>query len=216
MLKGVRTALVAIMACLATEEARALDQSPVAFIKVIGNAGNVIDVGSGVLISKDGWILTAHHVLEKATINPNSPVSDEIEVSFVTPNDLKPALLFGCDTFAADLCLLYVKPGDLRSAINPATTPRCQMLAASDAVTVVGFSGDRSLVDGKVESDTPNALFKTKMSAPITPGMSGGPVFDGGDRLVGIAYGAAGASFFTPIQFGRLLLQAAGIDCGRN
>ena len=47
MLKGVRTALVAIMACQATEEARALDQSSVAFIQVTGNAGNVIDVGSG-------------------------------------------------------------------------------------------------------------------------------------------------------------------------
>ena len=48
------------------------------------------------------------------------------------------------------------------------------------------------------------------MSAPITPGMSGGPVFDGGGRLVGIAYGAAGASFFTPIQFGRLPVTGGG------
>ena len=43
------------MACQATEEARALDQSSAAFIQVIGHAGNVIDVGSGVLITEDGW-----------------------------------------------------------------------------------------------------------------------------------------------------------------
>jgi S1-C subfamily serine protease len=216
MLKGFRTTLVAIVACLATEEAHALDQSSTAFIQIVGHDNNTIDVGSGVLITEDGWILTAHHVLENARINPNSPTSDEIKVSFVTQHNLKPALLFGCDPFAADFCLLYVQPGDLPPGIKPATTPRCQMLAAQDDVTVVGFSGDRSVVSGKVESDTPNALFKTKMSAPITPGMSGGPVFDGGSRLVGIAYGAAGASFFTPIQFGRLLLQAAGVDCGKT
>ena len=97
-----------------------------------------------------GIIDCAVMFLEKATINPNSPASDEVKVSFVAESNLKPALLFGRDTFAADFCLLYVKPGDLPPAIKPATTPRCQMLAASDAVTVVGFSGGRSVVAGQV------------------------------------------------------------------
>ncbi len=216
MLRVAQTTLVAIMACQVTEEARALDQSSTAFIQVVSSGGNIVDVGSGVLITADGWVLTAHHVIEHAKTDPNSPTSDQIKVSFVTQNDLRPALLFGCDTFKADMCLLYVNPGDLPAGITPAGSPRCQMLAATDPVTAVGFSGGRKVKSGNVSADVPNALFKTEMSAPIVPGMSGGPVFDSGGRLVGIAYGASNASFFTPIQFGRLLLQAAGVDCAKS
>ena len=204
---------------ICSARAEAIDNF-VAFVKISDASGTVLkSQGSGVLISSDGWILTAKHVFEEPGVDTDS---DLVQVSFVTPNKLVPARYFACDPFGQDFCLLLVDPNDIPPNVSPATHLRCQNLKTGDKIKALGFpSGEPAVqVDkGDVVSNTLGFRFKVETDADLKKGMSGGPVVDADTSVfvLGIVYGKAsnGDKFFTPIGFSRALLQIAGADCGK-
>ena len=207
---------LAMAASVVATSAYSADDSSVAFIKVSdGSAAVTKSLGSGALINNQGWIITAKHVFEAPGVDLGT---DNIQVAFRIKNQLFPAMFFGCDPFNADLCLIHVDPANLKDA-KPLPGINCDQLSAGSSVVALGFSAGAetpNIVNGQVTNNGLAQHFKRVMSTGIQPGMSGGPILDSSGALVGISYGAANTmteTFYSPIEFGRVLLQATGSDC---
>jgi S1-C subfamily serine protease len=202
---------------VATSAYSADDDSSVAFIKVSdGSAAVTKSLGSGALINDQGWIITAKHVFEAPGVDLST---DKIQVAFKTKSSsLFPAMFFGCDPFNADLCLIHVEPGNIKD-VRPVPGINCVQLSVGSSVVALGFSAGAetpNIVNGQVTNNSLTQHFKRFMSTGIQAGMSGGPILDSSGALVGISYGAADShteTLYSPIEFGRVLLQATGSDC---
>ncbi len=173
-------------------------------------------VGSGVLISGDGYILTNNHVITAR----DGDVADEILVELNDGREL-PARLIGRDprsdlavlkVEAADLPFLPIadsdqlEVGDVVFAIgNPmgiglTITQGIVSATGRDNLSILGDSGYESFI---------------QTDAPINPGNSGGALIDAYGRLVGIntailsrSGGSIGLGFAIPSTFARSIALA--------
>ena len=165
-------------------------------------------VGSGVIISPDGYIVTNNHVVEGAT---------QIKV---TLNDRRvlTGKLIGTDKLT-DIAVIKVDAHDLpcmswgdSNKLQPGQT----VLAFGSPFGVLQFSVTRGIVSAvnrsAMSSDarTPGGLIQT--DAAVNPGNSGGPLVNAHGELVGInqmiatnSGQFAGASFAIPSQTARAI-----------
>ena len=178
-------------------------------------------LGSGFLISADGYLLTNNHVIEGA---------DKVKVRLSDKSEYE-ARVVGADQ-ATDLALLKIEAdhslpflefgdsdsllvGDWVIAIgNP--FPQ-QGLDRTVTVGVVSALGRRDLV---FDGDTPTYQNYIQTDASINPGNSGGPLINLAGQVVGINAAIAsptgtnvGIGFAIPINFARLVvpeLQTSG------
>lgn len=158
--------------------------------------------GSGVIISKDGYIVTNYHVIEGAS-NISITLRDKTEYT-----DVKVV-----GTYAAgDIALLKVKP---KKDLSYATLGDSSKLSVGDYAVVIGnplgqlggtvTDGIISALDREVTIDnqTMNLL---QTNSEISPGNSGGGLFNGNGELVGIvnakssSNSAEGIGFAIPIN----------------
>ncbi len=136
--------------------------------------------GSGVVISKDGYIVTNNHV-----------ISDASSIT-VTTTDGKSyeAQLVGADS-DSDLAVIKIDASDL----TPATFGKSSDLEVGDVAIAIGnplgelggtvTEGIISALDRQIEVDgTLMTLLQT--DASISPGNSGGGLFDANGNLIGI------------------------------
>jgi serine protease DegQ len=139
----------------------------------------ITSLGSGVIVSKDGYILTNHHVVEAA---------DEIQVAL--PNGQKvEAKLVGSDP-DTDIAVLKIKVNDL----HPITFANPGTLRVGDVVLAVGdpFGVGQTVTMGIVSALGRNHLgintFENfiQTDAAINPGNSGGALVDSSGNLVGL------------------------------
>ncbi|WP_328774682.1 S1C family serine protease [Deinococcus aquaedulcis] len=136
-------------------------------------------VGTGVLISPDGLVLTAYHVIQGATV---LSVQTEDRTRYV-------AQVVGYND-QDDLALLRVSV--------PAGTPYLRLAAARPAVGDIALAignGNGAFLKTKVgrltglDSDAGRADFPPgtlELNAPLVPGDSGGPVVNARGELTGI------------------------------
>ena len=175
-------------------------------------------LGSGVIVSSNGYILTNHHVVEAA---------DEVEVALVDGRKTK-ASIIGSDP-ETDLAVLKVKLEDL-----PAITfGQSQQVKVGDVVLAVGnpFGVGQSVTMGIV-----GALSRSQVGintfedfiqtdAAINPGNSGGALTDTSGNLIGIntaiysrTGGSLGIGFAIPIhaakQIMEQIIQSGGVVRG--
>jgi len=175
-------------------------------------------LGSGVIVSANGYILTNHHVVEAA---------DEVEVALVDGRKTK-ASIIGSDP-ETDLAVLKVKLEDL-----PAITfGQSQQVKVGDVVLAVGnpFGVGQSVTMGIV-----GALSRSQVGintfedfiqtdAAINPGNSGGALTDTIGNLIGIntaiysrTGGSLGIGFAIPIhtakQIMEQIIQSGGVVRG--
>jgi serine protease DegQ len=167
----------------------------------------VSNLGSGVIVSSNGYILTNHHVVEAA---------DEIQVALANGQTL-PARVVGADP-ETDLAVLKIDAGDL-----PAITfARIDSLNVGDWVLAVGnpFGVGQTVTAGIV-----SALGRTHLGintfenfiqtdAAINPGNSGGALVDVAGHLVGInsaiysrTGGSQGIGFAIPVSIARQIME---------
>lgn len=136
--------------------------------------------GSGVIISKDGYIVTNHHVIANA---------NRIEITTSDKKTYK-AKLVGDDA-QTDLALLKVSANNL----TPATIGRSDKIAVGELAVVIGnplgelggsvSAGIISAKDRKMTIEKKNMkLIQT--DATVNPGNSGGGMFNQYGQLVGI------------------------------
>lgn len=146
------------------------------------------EVGSGVIIEKDGVIVTNYHVVAN---------SDEIFVTLADGRRFQ-ARLVGADP-ASDLAVLRIDAHDLPTAIWGDS----DTVEVGEMVWAIGnpFGLDRTLTYGIVSAvgrrgvlDSPYQEF-LQTDASINPGNSGGPLVDVHGRIMGITTAIVGKDY---------------------
>ena len=166
-------------------------------------------LGSGVIVSPQGIILTNHHVIEGA---------DEIEVSFADGRKRK-AKLIGSDP-ETDIAVLKIDASDLP---NPITLGRMESVHVGDIVLAIGnpFGVGQTVTSGIVSALGRNQLgintFENfiQTDAAINPGNSGGALVDTRGNLIGIntaiysrSGGNMGIGFAIPINTAKQVMES--------
>lgn len=162
-------------------------------------------LGSGFVIDSEGFILTNHHVVERAS---------EIEVFFGEEKGSKfKAKLIGSDK-KTDVALLQVKSG---SHLFPLPLGNSDSVKVGESVMAIGnpFGLSHTVTAGiisaknRVIGQGPFDNF-LQTDASINPGNSGGPLFNAKGEVIGIntAINAAGQGlgFAIPINQAKKLL----------
>jgi len=170
-------------------------------------AQRAASLGSGVIVSASGYVLTNHHVVETA---------DEIEVALADGKKLL-AKVVGNDP-ETDLAVLRVNAQNL-----PAITfGSSETLRVGDVVLAIGnpFGVGQTVTSGIV-----SALGRTGLGintfenfiqtdAAINPGNSGGALVDAGGNLVGIntaifsrTGGSMGIGFAIPVSTAKMVFE---------
>jgi Do/DeqQ family serine protease len=164
-------------------------------------------LGSGVIVSEQGYVLTNHHVIESV---------DEIEVALADSRKVK-ARVVGTDP-ETDLAVLKIELREL-----PAITfSRAEQLRVGDVVLAIGnpFGVGQTVTLGIVSGLGRNQLgiatFENfiQTDASIHPGNSGGALVDASGNLVGIntaIYSQTGASmgigYAIPVSMARQVME---------
>lgn len=143
---------------------------------------SVEGLGSGVLISKDGLILTAAHVVNLA---------DSVHVEFVNGKKVLGKVIAAEPT--ADIALLKID--EIPDGVTPVNLSNSDAVAVGDDIYVIGapygishtltagyISGRRAATDTSMFADV--EFFQT--DAAINQGNSGGPMFNMQGEVVGI------------------------------
>lgn len=139
----------------------------------------VSNLGSGVIVSEDGFILTNHHVIEAA---------DEIQVALPDGKILE-AEVVGTDP-ETDLAVLRVK----QKGLPAVTFAKAETLRVGDVVLAIGnpFAFGQTVTMGIVSALGRSHLgintFENyiQTDAAINPGNSGGALVDTAGNLVGV------------------------------
>ncbi len=160
-------------------------------------------LGSGVIISEKGYILTNNHVVAEA---------DEIAV-VIGGGAVAPAKIVGTDP-ETDLAVLKVNASGLR----PITFGKSETLQVGDVVLAIGnpFGVGQTVTQGIISATGRNRLgintFENfiQTDAAINPGNSGGALIDTRGNLVGIntaifsqSGGSQGIGFAIPVSLAR-------------
>lgn len=165
-------------------------------------------LGSGVIVSPEGFILTNNHVIEAA---------DEIEVAL---NDGRkfPASVIGRDP-ESDLAVLRITAN---APVPSITFSRADMLHVGDVVLAIGnpFGVGQTVTMGIISALGRSHLgintFENyiQTDAAINPGNSGGALVDSSGNLVGIntaiysrTGGSLGIGFAIPVSIARNVLE---------
>lgn len=164
-------------------------------------------LGSGVIVSKDGYILTNNHVVENA---------DEVKVGLNDGREL-PAKVVGTDS-KTDVAVLKVEANDLA----PLPLADSDQIEVGDLVLAVGnpFGIGQTVTMGIVSATgraTIGLAYEDfiQTDAAINPGNSGGALVDGEGRLVGIntailsrSGGNQGIGFAIPSNLARSVMES--------
>jgi serine protease Do len=165
-------------------------------------------LGSGVIISSDGYILTANHVVEGA---------DKVKVALASGEKEFDAKVIGTDP-PTDTAVLKVDGKNL-PAITIADSDK---LEVGDVVLAIGnpFGVGQTVTMGIVSAlgrggfGINNYENFIQTDAAINPGNSGGPLVDAEGRLVGIntwiisrSGGFQGLGFAVPINMARYVME---------
>jgi S1-C subfamily serine protease len=138
----------------------------------------LIGTGTGTAISRDGLILTAHHVIKNAK-----------RIMIETQQGRRPAIVVGANS-KSDIALLKCEGADL----NPIPIADSKHVRVGQSVFTVGFPQIRvqgvkpKFTKGEISgycgiADDPTSW---QISVPLQPGNSGGPLVDGNGNVIGI------------------------------
>ena len=167
-----------------------------------------VGLGSGVIVSPEGYLLTNHHVVDQAS---------EIEVQLADGRQAR-ARLVGSDP-ETDIAVLKIELPNLPVV----TLGDVRALRIGDAVLAIGnpfnvgqtvTAGIVSALDRNQAGSSPFQNF-IQTDAAINPGNSGGALVDAAGHLVGIntaiysrTGGSMGIGFAVPVDTARQVMEA--------
>jgi len=175
-----------------------------------GGQSRFAETGSGVLITQDGKVMTAAHVVH---------AMDEISVEFLGGETVKAHVV--ASEPAADLSLLQLER--VPSGAKASPLANSDPIQVGDPVIIVGapYGLSYSLSAGLISARwKPNTVYKTmplaeffQTTATINTGNSGGPMFDMNGQVIGIVShnisksgGSEGLGFVVTINTAKKLL----------
>ncbi len=164
-------------------------------------------LGSGVIVSSEGYILTNHHVVESA---------DEIEVALADGRNF-PARIVGTDP-ETDLAVLKINAKELPAITFAAP----EKISIGDVVLAIGnpFGVGQTVTQGIISAlgrshlgiNTFENFIQT--DASINPGNSGGALIDTQGNLVGVnsaiysrSGGSMGIGFAIPVSLAKQVME---------
>lgn len=165
------------------------------------------NLGSGVIVSPNGYILTNHHVVEAA---------DEVEIAMVDGRKAK-ATIVGTDP-ETDLAVLKIHLSDLPTIIFG----QSEQVKVGDVVLALGnpFGVGQSVTMGIVSALSRSQVgintFENfiQTDAAINPGNSGGALTDTAGNLIGIntgiysrTGGSLGIGFAIPVHVAKQIME---------
>ena len=177
------------------------------FFPGLGEARRATSLGSGVIVSSEGFVLTNNHVIDGA---------DDIQLVLADGRRLR-ATIRGTDP-ESDLAVLKAE-GENLPAITFGSLDRVQV---GDAVLALGnpFGFGNTVTHGIVSALGRNHLGINRFEdfiqtdAAINPGNSGGALIDAGGNLIGINSaiysengGSQGIGFAIPVSLARTVLE---------
>lgn len=145
-------------------------------VHAMNERGDTLGVGTGFVVSSDGLFVTNYHVIEEA---------ERLVVSLLDGGKYEQVELVSSDP-ASDLALMKLPATGLR----PLRMGSDARMEVGDKVYVMGnplgMSGTFS--DGMVSGKRPlEGVSMLQISAPISPGSSGGPVMNERGEVIGVA-----------------------------
>lgn len=161
--------------------------------------------GSGVILDKNGYIVTNYHVVGKA---------DRLQVTLTDAGDTHEAVIIGTDP-ENDLAVIKIK--NPPENLTPIVTGNSSELLIGQKVYAIGnpFGFDRTLTTGvvsalgrSIKTESGNVIDGAiQTDASINPGNSGGPLLDSSGKIIGIntmivtpSRGSVGIGFAIPID----------------
>jgi serine protease Do len=160
-------------------------------------------LGSGFLVSADGYILTNNHVVEKA---------DEVTVTLLDKEEFK-AKVVGTDP-KTDIALIKIETSKKLPFVTLGDSDKLEIgewVVAIGNPFGLGHTVTAGIVSakGRIIGSGPYDDF-IQTDASINPGNSGGPLFNLKGEVVGIntaiIQGGQGIGFATPVQLARSVL----------
>ncbi len=202
----------------------AINMADVAIIELWNSqTGEHLPVGSGVAFDRDGYVLTAKHVLSSF-----NPTSQEIEIRFGARSALPIKVQsYTCpsgdpDNGGVDICIFKVSGSDLAVAgVTSFPAISCRKLNQDEQIFGRGWPGDPRLewekADGTISSGL-TAFDEYPTTAPALAGMSGGPFYDQAGAVVGLIKGGIGnaekRTLLAPLFGVQPLIEQTGTQCG--
>jgi hypothetical protein len=160
-------------------------------------AGRLSSIGTGVVISKDGVLLTAFHAIKGAA---------EVQVRMANGEVFDRVELLGSDE-RRDVAALKISAGALPVLVlgNTADLTQGDRVYAVTNASGLTWSATEGIFSATRPADeVPGAgsgFRLLQFSAPVAPGSSGGALVDRSGALIGIITGAKGsAGFAVPIE----------------
>ena len=162
-------------------------------------------MGSGFFVDPNGRIITNYHVISKLILHPDRYRAEMVEPS----GDIQVLSVIGVDVIN-DLALVKAEKNDVPFFSVVADEPR-----QGTRLYSMGFPRDigLSIVEGTYNGLMKHALYKKiHFTAPINPGMSGGPAINASGEVVGVNVSSTGQqiSFLVPSETVSKLIKSAG------
>jgi S1-C subfamily serine protease len=194
-----------------------------------GNTGSQQGIGSGFVVSTDGYILTNAHVVvnfdNTLGSSTTGAVAQSVTVAFKATGKSTitvPAEIIGTDT-SNDVAVLKIDPAKV-PGLTPIQIGDSSRTSVGDPVVAIGnpLGYDFSLSAGVISAvgrtiDAPNGSSISdaiQTDAAINPGNSGGPLIDSQGAVVGIndqiassSGGNEGVGFAVPVNTAMVSLQ---------
>lgn len=162
--------------------------------------GQVVSQGSGFFVSSDGRLITNRHVIEGG---------DSLRVQLST-GEIYDNVYFVSDDERRDLAILRIP----ESGLQPLSIGDERTAAVGDQVYVIGnpLGLEGTFSDGLISAlRTVDGVALIQISAPISSGSSGGPVFNTRGEVIGIATltmeNGQNLNLAVPARYARGLLQ---------
>ncbi len=166
-----------------------------AIVRVESKAPGHVSVGTGFFVSPEGRIATNLHVIAGAT---------ELRVKLSDESEHEVTRVIAIDT-ERDLAIIQIDAGRAVPTVLLGDSDRVE---AGDAVIAVGnpMNLDYTVSDGLISSKRPvEDIPMLQISAPISQGSSGGPLFNSFGQVIGVARMVSKAgqnlNFGVPVNF---------------
>ncbi len=159
-----------------TQQIAKEEKGSVVFLKVSTNEGE--GLGSGIIVKSTGQILTAHHVIKGIKEGWAKPFKGAWMpiTGVVAQDELK------------DLAVINVDPGN--QFLQQSRLGSGEYISSGDPVVAIGnpLGLEYSVTEGIISEvrTTPEGLRLIQTDAAVSPGNSGGPLFDQNGEVIGV------------------------------
>jgi len=177
---------------------------------LLQSAGRQTSIGSGFVVSADGFAVTNYHVVSRFALDPRT-----YRLEYVAPDGAKgPLKLLALDV-AHDLAVVKIDRADLPYFSFDARAlggrlPKGERIYAMGNPLDLGFTIVEGTYNGLVDKSYDERIH---FSGAINPGMSGGPVTAGDGRVVGVNVAkrldGENVGFLVPAHYAAQLLERA-------